>query len=198
MRKFISNNFWGFVFCIIFFVAGLILGRIIRDFPYLKLDTKVGIGDIANFVIALVVAVLIPISLSPIIKNKRVIKDFLIYEVKDSVDFLSQIKTTIDALVFTNSTGEADRVKVNSMIAKDLGMKIGSLADQLDTSFKTKCQKLKIELNERYTEYWGEMTGGELMSTTFQFNLAFRTVHDRNYARLQASLKKAIHEINNL
>ncbi len=197
MRKFFNDNFWWIVCCAIFCLAGFVAGRIIKDIPYLTLDTKVGIGDIANFIIALVVAVLIPIFLSPIITNKRAIKDFLIDEVQDAIEFLVSIKADVDDMAVRNSAEETDRIKINSMIAQDLGMKIGSLGDQLEASFKHRSRRLKPELTERYNEYWREMTGGELMSRTFQFTIAFRNTHDRHYARLLASLKKAIHEINN-
>ena len=83
------------------------------------------------------------------------------------------------------------------MIGQDLGMKIGSIAEQLEISFKKRSHELKNQLNEKYNEYWREMTGGELMSKNFKFNLIFRTMHNRNYAKLQACIKKTIHEINN-
>jgi hypothetical protein len=197
MLKYIGKNINTILVWTLIFLGGFIVGRIVKDIPYLTLDTKVGIGDIANFVIATVVAILIPMSLSPILKNKRVIKDFLIDEVKDCINFLASIKSSVDDMSIKGSNDENDRVKINSMIAQDLGMKIGSLAEQLEVSFKNKCPELKNTLTEKYNEYWREMTGGDLMSQNFTFSLGFRALHDRNYAKLQACLKKTIHEINN-
>ncbi len=197
MLKSIGKHLHTIIIWILIFLGGFVAGRIVKDIPYLTLETKVGIGDIANFVIATVVAVLIPVSLSPILKNKRVIKDFLIDEVKDCIDFLTSIKASVDDMAIRGSSEESDRVKINSMIAQDLGMKIGSLAEQLEVSFKNKCPEIKTALTERYGEYWREMTGGDLMSQNFTFSLGFRATHDRNYAKLQACLKKTIHEINN-
>lgn len=197
MPNLVNKKIWNWIIYCLIFSGGFILGKIVVDIPYLSLDTEVGIGDIANSIIAVVVAVLIPISLSPILSNKRAIKDFLINEVKDCTDFLTSIKTLIDDMSIKNNKINEDRIKINSMIARDLGMKIGSIADQLETSFKNKCPKLTNNLRERYNEYWREVTGGELMSQDFEFNLIFKSMHDKNYSKLQATLKKAIHEINN-
>ncbi len=196
MPKFFNKNFQNVIIYILIFAVGFTLGKLIKNIPYLTLDKEVGIADITNFLMTLIVAVLIPISLSPILKNKRVIKDFLIDETKDCINFLTSIKESIDDMSIKNSADENDRVKVNSMIGPDLGLKISSIAEQLEISFKSTCQSLKTELIEKYNEYWRDMTGGELMSQSFQFNLSFRSIHDKNYAKLQGCLKKAIHQIN--
>jgi hypothetical protein len=161
------------------------------------LDTKVGVGDIAQFILTVVVAFLIPVSLSPLITNKRFIKDFLIGEAKDSIAFLAQIKDMIDTCAIQGNTSQSDKLKINSKISRDLSIKISSLTTQLTLSFKNKSGELIKEIEQVYSDYWHETTGGELMSENFKFDIRFCTAHDKNYSKLEACLKKSVYQINN-
>jgi hypothetical protein len=195
MSKIFKN--YTIILCAVFFLIGFFVSRIIKDVPYLSLNTKIDISALANLIWAVIVGLLIPLSLSPILTNKRVIKDFLIQETKDTLRYLQDIKTKIDELAIKGTTTKEDRLLVNSMISRDLDMKITSLAEQIESAFDGKGDKIIANLKETYGSYWRETTGGELMSNTFKFNMSFRVAHDKNHLNIASSLKRAIHAINN-
>lgn len=75
-------------------------------------------------------------------------------------------------------------------------MKVDSICKQLCVSFLTKSKDVRIEIKDSESEYWREVTGGELMSDSFAFDMAFVVMHDKNYSKLEATLKKMIHLVN--
>jgi len=197
MPRLIKNN-WGKVLLLIaVFSAGIFIGITIKDFPLFSLDTKVGVSDLANLILAVVVAFLIPISLSPILANKRVMKDFLIGETKECLLYLSSIKELIDSLAVQGNSKKEDRARVNLMISRVLSLKMLSLRNQLERSFKNESVEMRRAVNDAYVGYWQETTGGELMADKFKFDIRFSLSHDKSFIKLQECLKGTVHEINN-
>jgi hypothetical protein len=196
MPKFIQEHGTAILFCIIFLAVGLLSGLMIGNAPFLILRKEVGISDLANLILTIIVAVLIPLSLSPILADKRISKDLLIKEIEGCILFLGKIKETIDNNALENKISKTDSQKINSMIGPDLSIKLESAREQLNIAFGEKSGKLRDGINQSYIEYWREITGGDLMSDNFKFDLKFRNHHDRNYAKLESKLKKAVHEIN--
>lgn len=191
------NNFVRNTIFVIIFIFGFTAGLIKNDIPFFSVNGEVGITDLANLILTIVVAFLIPLSLSPIITNKRTIKDFLINETKNCIDFLISIKSIIEENSLKNEDSDDAKKRINYMISTGLGAKISSLTEQLNTSFKKQSYKDIRNIDENYKEYWQEITGGELMSNDFKFDIKFCLSHDKGYRKIESCLKKIIHNINN-
>lgn len=172
------------------------LGILVKDIPLISLDKQVSISDLANLLLTIIVAFWIPISLSPWITDKRTLKDFLIDETKDLIDYFTKIKSSIDDAALKEVSSNIESRRINSMISQDLSMKVNSLIDQLNLSFEGKSEKIRKELKQKYMDYWQETTSGALMSQKFKFDIQFRMLHDKSYAKLESCLKMAVHEIN--
>lgn len=172
-------------------VFGFAAGLIVNNIPYLRLDTKVGISDIASILLTITVAAI----LSPLTTNRRTIKDFLINEVKDCINFLNSIKKEIDEAAIKGSSEKADKLRINSMI-RDLGIRIDSLNEQLNLSYKRKSKGLQQKLTDMSNEYWEAMTSGQLMADGFKFDATYVSLHDKNYKKLLTTLKLGIPTIN--
>jgi hypothetical protein len=199
MPKFFKKRIGIIIIVFVVFIAGLGLGLAIDDIPFFGWDRKVGVSDLANLLLTVIVGFLIPVSLSPLITNKRNIKDFLIDETKDCLAFLAQIKAEIDkaALDSSATTPEITRRKINSMVSPDLGMKLTSLSSQLEISFEKESYKLRQGIDEQNREYWVETTGGGLMTQNFKIDINYYVSHNKSYAKIVRCLKSAVHEINN-
>lgn len=178
------------------FLFGLLIGLVLNPGFLFEIDTKVSAGDLANLVLSVAVAFLIPISLSPMMSDKRVSKDILIAEVNECIKFLAKIKEEVDEYAQENASSSEMRMKVNSMISRTLSMKLGSLRTQLEYSFQVKSEEIRKEIEKRGQEYWNETTGGELMSENFKFDLRFSMIHDKEFTKLENCLKRAVLEIN--
>lgn len=181
---------------VLVFIVGLAMGLIINNIPFFSIDGKVGIADLANIILAVVVAFLIPISLSPIITNKRTIKDILINETRECINFLISITTLIEDNSLKNESSIDAKRRINYMIGTSLGSKISSLTEQLEISFNKQSVDIIKDIDKKYKEYWQENTEGELMSDDFKFNIKFCISHEKSCRKLESCLKKSIHLIN--
>lgn len=191
------NNFVKSVIFVMIFVVGLVIGFVVNNISFFSINGEVGITDLANLTLTIVVAFLIPLSLSPIITNKRTIKDFLINETKTCINFLISIKSAIEENSLKNENSDDAKKRVNYMISTGLGTNISSLTEQLNKSFKRQSYKNIKDIDENYKEYWQEITGGELMSNDFKFDIKFCLSHDKKYRRIESCLKRTIHDVNN-
>ena len=159
------------------------------------MESEVGLGDIANFILVLLVAVLIPILLNPLLDNKRYTKDFLIDEIRGCLNQLKGIKTIIDNCNIQNQTKKEDKREILSKITY-FDLQIASLIKQLQPSFKKPSRNMRESLYEECRDYWKDTTGGELMNAKFKINNSFCKNHDTAFLKIDSHLKKCIHEIN--
>ena len=196
MVNHLKDNWVWYLIISVLFVVGFAIGLVVNDIPFFSWNRQVGVDGLASLILSIIVAFWIPISLSPLITNKRITKDCLIEETKECINFLSQIKQKIDSVAIRGTTEEIDRKEITSMSSRDLSMKLSSLMEQLKLSFERKSEKLRMEISERNREYWEETTGGELMSDDFKIDLTYCNRHNNSYAKITSTLKKAIHEIN--
>lgn len=174
---------------------GMVAGLMIGNLPYITLEREVGFGDIANFILALVLAIVIPVILNNWLDNTRNIKNFLIDEVRGCLDELSKIKEKIDKCCINGETVASDKRDIVMNIS-GLEMKVSSLISQLNGSFKRRSGDMREELYVHCREYWREVTGGELMSQRFKINKSFCKNHDKAFLEIEGYLKKCVHLIN--
>jgi hypothetical protein len=167
----------------------------IGNVPYITLQKEVGFGDIANFVLALVVAIIIPIILNSWLDNARNIKNFLNEATKPRGHDLNRLQQTIDNCCISGTTTTQDKQEILTKISC-LEMKIDSLIQQFSLSFKRKTGDIRERLYSECREYWKETTGGDLMNEDFQINKSFCKAHDKAFLKFEGYLKKSIHAIN--
>ncbi len=190
------NIFFRAITALLFILLGFTLGLIVNDFPLLTLDTKVGIGDVANIILAVVVAFLVPISLTTWLDNKRHVKDFIIEEIQECLGTIRCIKEYVDSCCITKKTLRKDIIKIMFKL-KDNERQISSLRNQLKESFSFKSKKMVNELITQQSEYWKRLTDGDLLSKGYKINSDFCKDHDAAFYKFQDYLKKCIHSVNN-
>lgn len=174
---------------------GVVIGLMIDNMPFITLEREVGLGDVANFLLVIVLAIVIPVFLNTWLDGERHIKNHLIDEIKDCLSELKLIKQKIDTCNISQKTEEQDRRKILSKISC-FEMKIDSTIKQLKTSFKNSSSKIREDLYPECREYWKEITGGELMNEKFKISQSFCKNHNKAYLRIEGYLKSCIHIIN--
>ena len=179
----------------IFICVGVVIGLMIDNVPFITIEKEIGFGDIANFLLVLVLAVMIPAFLNTWLDSERHIKDHLIDEIKDCLSELKLIKQKIDNCNISQKTGEQDKREILSKISC-FEMKIDSVIKQLKTSFKNSSSKIREDLYPECREYCKEITGGELMNEKFKISQSFCKNHNKAYLRIEGYLKNCIHIIN--
>lgn len=179
----------------ILIIIGIVIGLMIDNMPFITLEKEFGFGDIANFLLALILAIVIPISLNTWLDSERHIKDHLIDEIKDCLSELKLIKQKIDDCNISQRTEEQDGREILAKI-NCFEMKIDSAIKQLKTSFKNSSSKIREDLYIECREYWKETTGGKLMNKDFKISQSFCKNHDKAYLRIEGYLKSCIHIIN--
>lgn len=193
MKKIIIN-----IIIILFLLCiGFVAGVFVKHIPGITLNHNIGLADIVNFVVVVLIAIITPLVFNQWQDNKRFIKNFLIDEVKSVIKEAEKIKKIIDDCAINNKTNNIHRKSIN-MHFQCLNNKIDSLGQQIDISFKKPCNGLKEGLEKEYLKYWKKTTEGNLMSDSFIIDQNFCRMHNVIFAGFETNLKKAIHVINNL
>lgn len=191
-RKIINIIIILFLLCI-----GFVAGVFVKHIPGITLNHNIGLADIVNFVIIVLIAIITPLVFNQWQDNKRFIKNFLIDEVKSIIKEAEKIKNIINDCAINNKTNDIHRKSIN-MHFQCLDNKIDSLGQQIDISFKKSCNGLKEGLEKEYLKYWKKTTEGNLMSASFIIDQNFYRMHNVIFSSFETDLKKAIHVINNL
>lgn len=179
----------------LFFGIGVVTGLLIKDFPYLTIDSKVSVGDIGNFILALIVAIVIPILLNDWLDNERHLKNFIIEEIQKCIVSIEPIKAQINKCYLDDSTTMHDKKEIRFQF-KEADIRFYCLKEQLILSFNKKGSKIYSEIFAEYMKYWKDVTDGELMNDQFTIDEGFFRKHNQAYAYFEAFLKKCIHRIN--
>lgn len=176
-------------------VLGIIAGLMIDNIPYIVLKKEIGLGELANFIMALIVTIVVPILLTKWLNDERHIKDFLITEIQCCIQALESIKTKIDEAVVSGNTNKADiKLVLSKFNVYDL--KIKSLCHQLEISYKRKSKAMRNDLISESLTYWKETTGGDLMNDNFSFDQSYFKTHNIAFSKLESFLKGCVHSVN--
>lgn len=177
------------------FILGILLDRCFKNFPYLELDPKVGVLDLATLLITIAIAFMIPIFVTKIIEDKKGIKIFFVDEVKELIFILSEIKKVISDAHGLGEFKPTDRDKIN-YIFHTAELKIVSIREQVEIAFKNKAEETGTALVDSLFEYKDYLTGGELMLSTFvKVDERFYKENNTHYSKLETKLKTLTQKI---
>lgn len=181
----------------IFFSFGLAIGLFIENLPFLTFKKEVGVGEIANFLIALTIAILIPLLLHTWIDNKRFIKDYLIEEIKACLVTLTKIKEIVDDCYSNDSTSDKDKGRIVYLFS-EVDRQINTFCEEMKHNFKKESKDIINIIKEANITYWKETTGGPLMNQQFKINYNFYNKHNSSFYKNEVVIKKCISKINSL
>ncbi|MCK9445275.1 hypothetical protein M0Q50_00095 [bacterium] len=180
--------------CVFFLVIlGMLIDRIYLDFPYLQLDPKINLLNVANLLISILIAFLIPLYFKKLTEEKHDQKIFLIDDFKELITIVKKIKSIVsDAYnkrVF--STQDRDNIILTFTEAE---LKVDSIKSQISL-FGNGSRKISEDLTEHLFEYNDYLTGGEMMLSSFDsVDLRFYTDNNIKYGKLETEIKNLIHK----
>lgn len=175
--------------------VGIVAGLAIGNFPYITFKSEVSFGEVANFALAFIIAIFIPIGLNSWLDNKKYIKGFLIDEVKGCINKIEDIKERIDDCAIKKETKKGDVEKIMALF-RFLNIKIYSLGRQLGISFNKESDEMKKSLETKYLIYWNKTTGDSIPGDNFLIDKSFCAKHDLAFSEFEGYLKEIIHSIN--
>jgi hypothetical protein len=191
----LQNKIIFFAFLFIAFVSGITLDRFFQDFPYLKLDPQINILSLASLIVTIVIAFLIPISITKLIEDKRGIKAFLVDEFKELIIILNKIKTIIVDAHGKGIFETHDRDNIN-YIFHEAELKTSSIREQIKEAFGEKVEETNKNLTDLLFSYKDYITGGELMNSSFtKVEDRFYRESNTEYSKIETGLKTEIQKI---
>lgn len=173
---------------------GVLVGIVIGNFPYITFKSEVSFGEVANFIVAVILAVLIPISITKWLDSNKFIKAFLIEEIRNINNYLERLKEEIDKCVIAGSTSPTDIKRIMAML-NFLSIQIASLREQLELSFNKQTFEIRTSLFNEYIKYWEDLTSGNLLTANYQINNSFSKSHDKSMLSFENYLKCLVHKI---
>jgi len=182
---------------LISFVLGVLLSRIVRDFPLITFNHEIKIFEVLTFILTLLIGILFPFLIKKWIEDNRSIKSCLADEIKAILLTSLKIKAIIEKASANNNILATDKDEIN-FIFHEMEMQIASFQDQIAISFKNESQAISNELKKKFHEYKDYLTGGEMMTSTFTIDQKFVRAHVTHYSLFERHLKSLTHKIYHL
>lgn len=178
-------------------VLGFILGVLLNDIPYLRITPDVRSGEIGNFIIAIVIAIIVPFTIVTYKDKKKQTKALLIDEIQTCLLAISAIKQKIYDCCLCGKTVIADKTEIN-MLFTESDIRFDSLQSQIKLAFPKDSERLINPIKEVYLGYWTEVTGGDLMNKNYKIDKTFYKLQNKAFIQLEGEFKKAVHKITNI
>jgi hypothetical protein len=174
---------------IIIFLAGILVGFYLKNFPNITWNHEVKIYEVFQVLSTLFIGIGIPFLIKKWIDDSRNIKSLLVDEGKDIIIESKKIKDAIFKYFEQGSISEKEKQLLLSLFTQ-LENSIARFKISLETSFGMKCNSEYQSFKIAYYEYWNNVTGGELMSSTVtEINSDFLDFHTAEYNTFQNSLR---------
>ena len=149
----------GFILPSITLLCGICIGLLVDNIPYLSFKSELSLGEVANFILGVTVAIYIPFYLAKRIDNKRVEKNLLIEECETIVIVLHALQDYIEKpylsqKVLAKSDSTQLLLKVRS-ISNRLDLLTKSISPYLEEEIVTQITKLLIS---NQTIFYNDLT----------------------------------------
>ena len=183
------------ILLIVSFLLGSLAGFIIKNGQLIIFNSEVRVAEVANFLLTIFLAFLIPFFIKKWIEDGRYIKGFLVDEVKNLIGILSQIKIILSNCNQINSITDVQKKEINA-IFHEAELNIDSLNKQLSISYHKQYEALHEEISANYYKYKDFLTGGKFMDKGFdKISSDFLKEHNTEYTKLTTYLKTLIHKV---
>lgn len=186
------------IFKILLFIGGLIIGYVLKHYPYLTLDKDVNIIDLAMLVATIAIAFMIPIYIQKFIEDSKGVKASLVEELKELVILISSIKRIITDSHANGSFAVKDRDDILFVIY-EAELKITSIEEQFKIAYESKCEEFANALKGFLYGYQDYLTGGEMMLSSFiKIDDRFYRENSTEYSKIETGIKTLIQRVHKL
>lgn len=175
---------------------GVVLDRLIKNIPYFSFDGEVNALDLLNLIVTIVIAFLIPFSVSKILEDQRGVKTSVIDDLKDLLGIVREVKKSISD-AYSSGTISASNKDAIYYVFFEAELRTGSIQAQLKESFPQKANELNKQLQDALFEFDHVITGGVLAQSTFTVvDDNFRRQSDTAHSKLETQIKTIIHKVH--
>lgn len=171
------------------------IGVFYKQLPFLEVDYRINILDFIWVAVTIFLAIGVPYILTSRLDDRRYLKGYLTDEIKHFIVTLETIDDKMAACCKSKSTTEEDKKELLFKFTK-CNREISSLKTQMHELFKSQTYPLRDLMSDHYKEYWRVTTGGDLMNQGYAIDFELCNKSSRALSRLQSTLKKLIHAIN--
>ena len=138
-------------------IIAFYLGTTAIHIPYLQLSPQINLVDLANVLLVLVLAVIIPTSLTRKIDDHRCEKNLIISEIDIFCSAVNEIDELIKSLINKSNSPE-NFTNVNSRF-KSCRQHFSTIQEQVDPRFGVAASKQLDRLSLEIQECWEFITG---------------------------------------
>ncbi len=146
------------ILCIYLF--GVISGAFLNDIPNITFKKEMSLGETANFILAVFIAIYIPFFLDKKINNKRIEKDIIIQASGNLNGELYDLKKTIiDPLHVSQRIVKQSEVKTILIRTRSISNMLGLLIKNVKPYVSDKdIKKITEELENNQLTFWTDLT----------------------------------------
>lgn len=178
------------------FVVGVVLDRLVKNFPFFTFDGDINGLDLANLVITLLIAYLIPSSVSKIIEDQRGIKTCIIDDLNNLLEIVQEVKKIISESYAGGSISVSNKDRIYYVFF-EAQLKVTSIQTQINESFSRKATELNKQLEDAIFNFDDAITGGVLAQSTFvTIDDNFRRQSDTDHSKFGTQIKTIIHKVH--
>ena len=192
------SSSWRIVIEIVLILVALVIGYFLHPISNLEVDPKASIIDYANIAVTLTALIFIPYYIEKKLKEKRVIKDLLIDDIKENLQKVNKLRNLIRNCSISGETTKTDRSEILGFI-RSIDNSNGQIINMLESVFGIKkVQPIKNSLYQLSDNLWSEITDGDLMKEGFKIDDDFSSMASKECLKYTSKYKSEVIKINNL
>ena len=147
-------------------VLSFSIGRVIKDYPILELETKISIVDVINTVVTVSLAVFIPIYIRKFLERKDKRNDVVFDSLHDCKEILENLQTRFTQFYTMGKISDEHKTELYVYTVL-LETKLNSFKNLCEEVCREGSDKLLAKLNDSYIQLWQIMTGETLNDSSY-------------------------------
>lgn len=143
-------------------IAGFFIGNNF-SVQFLKIKTDgIALDQLLTILVTIGIGWYIPSKLSKVLEDKRVIKNLLVDEISNYIEFVKGIKAVLNKAYLAGSIAQSDKTEIN-LLFEESDLLLSNLQTQAEVLDSTLCN----DAITIYNDYWTTITGGNLMNSSY-------------------------------
>lgn len=142
-------------------IIGIIIGRLMRDYPLITVSYNVKITEIISLLLTFGIGLFVPLLIKKVIDDKRSFKNSLIEEVNTFIKSTMRINERLDSIYSSAKITQKDKDGL-TMLFEISDEEFESLFEFIKTHCKPNTSEELDRFKNKFIEYWKIVTGSEV------------------------------------
>ena len=186
-----------FLVVILFSAASFVLGIFLRDFLGIGLVKEVRVGEVGAFFTSISVALSVPFIIHRWLERQKVLKTFVIEDVREFERMTLQIKARLEAQVDLAPLSNNES-RCIQLLFNDCDLKLAGVVDFVKGQSKSRRVNTALQqAKDSYIEWWKYVTGDDGFNGS-AYSVSARFYKDQcvSLSKLHRSLRDIISSVN--